>query len=170
MKSPCCRAQSFILAAHPTTRGIGWTLFESPLSPVDWAVVRSNDNAKCLERIEHLIERYAPEAIVLEESVIPGSRKPNRVQRLSLAVAKLAASRGVDVCQYTRVAVRTCFSSVGAQTRFEIAQAIATHIVAFRHRLPPLRKAWMSQDARLSIFDAAALALTHFSAVSENTG
>jgi len=39
---------------------------------------------------------------------------------------------------------------------------------AFRDRLPPLRKAWMSQDPRISVFDAAALALTHFSAVSEN--
>lgn len=168
MKTPCCPAQSFILAAHPTTRGIGWTLFESPLAPVDWAVVRSNDNAKCLERIEQLIERYAPEAIILEETALPGSGKLNRVQRLALAVAQLAANRGIEVCCYSRVAVRTCFASVGAQTRYEIAQAIATHVDAFRHRLPPLRKAWMSQDARLSIFDAAALALTHFSSVSEN--
>jgi|SRR5690348_15036174 hypothetical protein len=44
------------------------------------------------------------------------------------------------------------------------AQFIASHIPVFQPLLPPPRKIWNSEDARMSIFDAAALALTFFDA------
>ena len=160
-------ARSFVLAAHPTARGIGWTLFESPLSPVDWAVMRSTDNARCLRRLERIIDRYSPEVLVLEAPRERHSGEQNRVERLARAIAQLAANRGIEVCFHSRHVIRAQFANFGAQTRYEIAQAIASHIDAFRHRLPPQRKAWMSIDARLSLFDAAALAITHFAALKE---
>jgi Holliday junction resolvasome RuvABC endonuclease subunit len=153
---------TLILAVHPTARGVGWALFEGPLAPMDWAVVRSTDNAKCLERIEGLLARYSPEAIVLEDFERRRRKRIERVQRLARAIVQLASNRGTEACVYSRAVVRTCFASVGARTRYEIAHAIAAHLDAFRHRMPPIRRAWMSQDARLSIFDAASLALTHF--------
>ena len=58
--------------------------------------------------------------------------------------------------------MKECFASVGAGTKYEIAKAIATQIPAFAHRLPRLRKIWMSEDPRQSLFDAAALGLTFF--------
>jgi hypothetical protein len=36
------------------------------------------------------------------------------------------------------------------------------HIPAFERYVPPPRKPWKSEDARMGIFDAAALALTFF--------
>lgn len=154
-----------VLAIHPTARGVGWAVFEGPLSPVDWAVVRSTDNAKCLERMDRLVARYAPEVIVLEDFESQRRRRVERIHRLSRSVMQLSTTRGAEVRVYSRAVVRTCFASVGAKTRYEIALAVASHIEAFQHRMPPLRRAWMSQDARLSIFDAAALALTHFAVI-----
>jgi hypothetical protein len=58
--------------------------------------------------------------------------------------------------------IRTVFASVGASTRYEIAQVISQHIDVFSHRMPRKRKPWESEDARQSIFDAAALAMTYF--------
>jgi len=43
-------------------------------------------------------------------------------------------------------------------TKDTIAAAIAKHIPAFERFLPPPRKLWKSEDARMGIFDAAALA------------
>jgi hypothetical protein len=111
--------------------------------------------------------RYAPETIILEDFEQRRRKRIERVQRLSRAIIQLGATRGMEVCVYGRAAVRTCFATVGAKTRYEIAQAIAAHLDAFRHRMPPLRRAWMSQDARLSIFDAASLALTHFAVTGQ---
>ena len=38
----------------------------------------------------------------------------------------------------------------------------ATRVAAFERFLPPPRKLWMSEDARMGIFRAAALALTYY--------
>jgi hypothetical protein len=40
--------------------------------------------------------------------------------------------------------------------------ARAKHIPAFERHVPPPRKPWMSEDARMGLFDAAALALIFF--------
>ncbi len=74
----------------------------------------------------------------------------------------MANCRGMDTPVYSMAAIRTCFGSVGATTRFEIAQTIALHIDALRHKLPPMRGAWKSEDSRMSLFSAAAVAITHF--------
>ena len=44
----------------------------------------------------------------------------------------------------------------------EIAIAIAERFPELAPRLPRSRKPWMSEDYRMSIFDAVALALTFF--------
>ena len=47
-------------------------------------------------------------------------------------------------------------------TKREIAEAIVREFPELEPRLPPVRKIWMSEDVRMSIFDAAALAITFF--------
>ena len=49
-----------------------------------------------------------------------------------------------------------------ATTKQEIAIAIAERFPELAPRLPRSRKPWMSEDYRMSIFDAVALALTFF--------
>jgi hypothetical protein len=43
-----------------------------------------------------------------------------------------------------------------------IAEAIARHVPAFERYVPPPRKPWMSEDARMGLVDAAALGLVFF--------
>ena len=40
---------------------------------------------------------------------------------------------------------------------------IATNVAALAHYVPPRRKAWMAEPARMALFDAAALGLTFLS-------
>jgi Holliday junction resolvasome RuvABC endonuclease subunit len=156
--------QELVLGLYPTPHGFGWILFEGPLAAHDWgtSVTRTNKNATCLARIEAIIERYAPGIIVLEQFERGATVRADRLQHLCRAIVHLANNRGIETRVYSRAAIRTCFASIGARTRQEIAQAIATHVDALRPRTPPLRKAWMSEDDRMSLFNAAALALTHY--------
>ena len=82
---------------------------------------------------------------------------------LSHQLAHLAQSEGIDVAYYDRQTIRHAFAPVGAKSKVEIAQAIARAIPAFAHRLPPVRKIWMSEDSRQMLFDAAALGMTYYS-------
>jgi Holliday junction resolvasome RuvABC endonuclease subunit len=153
-----------VLAIAPTTRGFAFVVFEGPLSPFDWGIHRisgANRNARILKNVERLVERYHPEVIVLED-VSQNVRRTARIKALNLAIRHLGESAGLDVRCRERAAIRRCFVGVGARTKVEIAHAIARMIPAFSHRLPPVRKIWMTEDRRQSLFDAAALGLTHY--------
>lgn len=156
--------QSLVMAVHPHSRGFGWVLFEGPIAPADWGIVevKSDKNARCLARIEEIISRYEPSVLVLEQFDRRPARRGARVKELCNAIVQLCANRGVEHCVYNRAVIRMCFATVGAHTRSEIAKAIALHIHAFQKHLPPTRRPWQSEDCRQSLFDAAALAMTHF--------
>ena len=159
------RGNDLVLALHPFTRGIAFTLFESPLSPIDWGVkdVRgSQRNAASLEVSKRLIERLQPDILVLQDLTGPSGRRSQRIHRLQRLLEIQAQSESIEVHRYTREDIRECFKAAGASTRYEIAQAIASQVHAFGHRLPPVRKIWKSEDARMGLFDAASLVMTFF--------
>jgi hypothetical protein len=163
MNAAPAKYKGLVLAVHPTSRGFGWVLFESPLSPIDWgnASAKKGRNARLSARFERLLNRYEPSALVLEEFEGRDGRA-ERIQQLCRQFIHLAACRGMETPVYRRNAIRTVFASVGASTRYEIAQVIAQQVDALSHRLPRKRKPWESEDPRQSLFDAAALAMTYF--------
>jgi Holliday junction resolvasome RuvABC endonuclease subunit len=153
-----------VLAVHPTSRGFGWVLFENPLMPVDWglATVKAKRSAQSLARFEKLLNRYEPKVVVFEQFGEEPARRANRIQELCRQMISLAGARGLNTPIYSRETIRQCFESSGAKTRRDIAVSIAERITVFRKRLPRERRRWDSEDVRQSLFDAVALALTHF--------
>ncbi len=157
--------QNLVLSIYPSTRGFAFVLFEGPESPFDWGVKEIKEkhkNAKALDEIKKLIDRYRPEVLVIEDSTSGESRRTSRIRKLYRMLSHLASVEYVDLVRYTRTQVRECFGFVGASSKYEIAKAIAIQIPAFAHRMPPFRKPWMSEDPRQNLFDAAALGLTFF--------
>jgi Holliday junction resolvasome RuvABC endonuclease subunit len=156
--------QFLTLGLHPTARGFGWSVFSHPFAPHDWGVVtiHKDKNARCIARVEHLLERLTPETLVLEEFDGTRSSRSGRIRRLCQAIVALARDRSIDVAIYTRTDIAACFRSVGARTRDEIAHAVARHVQHLRHRLPPKRRDWQSEHPRMALFCAAALVLTHY--------
>jgi hypothetical protein len=155
--------KGLVLAVHPTSRGFGWVLFESPLSAVDWGIASAKPgrNVRLVARFERLLKRYEPAVLVLEEFEGRHGRV-DRIQRLCRQFMHAAAWQGLETPVYRRSVIRTVFARVGASTRYEIARAVSHHIDVFGHRMPKKRKVWESEDARQSLFDAAALAMTYF--------
>lgn len=154
-----------ILAIYATSRGFAFVVFEGPESPFDWGVrdVRNpSRNRKCVEAIEKIIEQYQPGILVIEDTSDRLTRRTARIRRLYQSLMHLAKTNVVDVYRCPKDGIRKTFASVGAVTKYEIAQAIARQIPAFSIRLPRVRKAWMGQDSRQSLFDAAALGVCYY--------
>lgn len=151
-------------ALHATSRGFGYVVFEGPFTPHDWGTVtaKGDKNSVCLRKLSTILDRLAPETMLLEAYEQGAPRRGQRIARLYRAIAAMAAGRSINVQIYPFQEVQACFSSVGARTRQQIAEAIARQIDALRPRLPNVRKPWQSEDRRMAIFSAAALVLTHY--------
>lgn len=160
-------SRELLLAVYPFSRGFAFTYFEGPLAPVDWGIkeISSADkNARAIAALRLLVDRLQPDALIIQDCTGERVRRAQRIKRLHQLIRHFVTAEVIDVHAYSREQVRACFSRVGAQTRFEIAQALAGQIRAFGHRLPPVRKIWQSEDPRMSLFDAAALVMTHYAA------
>ena len=158
------RRYEWVLSIYATARGFGFVLFEGT-QPFDWGIkeVRGEDrNESCLQNIAGLLEQYEPQALVLRGISDTATRRAKRIRKLNAAMEALAEARGIPVFVYSRVQIRQCFGHLGSATKHAIAEAIATHIPAFERYLPPVRTAWMNEDARMALFDAVSLALVFF--------
>lgn len=168
MKNGKIDNNKLVLAIHPNTRGFGFALFQGSQKPLDWGVkeVREKNkkykNIGCREKINDLINLYQPDVLVVEDYKGEGSRRHLRIQELIEDIHKLAKREKVAICSYSRGKICEVFSQFGAQTKYEIAKKIAEWLPVFETRMPPVRKAWMSEDYRMAIFDAVSLALTYF--------
>ncbi len=159
------RRYNLVIAIYPSARGFAFVVFEGPLSPVDWSVreVRGrHKNQRCLVGIAAVLERYRPEVLVLQDMSPTGTHRAHRLRELNTSIGELGEDRGITVCAYSRAQVREAFEPFSLANKHAIAEAIAKHIPALERYLPPPRKPWMSEDARMGLFDAAALALTFF--------
>jgi Holliday junction resolvasome RuvABC endonuclease subunit len=156
------------LAIDPATRGFGFAVLEGPERLIDWGVkeTKTDKKRRTLKLVGELIEWYRPNIIVLEDTGAQVSRRCNRVEELIEAIAKLAAQSNVKTRRVSKSEIREVFAECPAQTKHEIAIAIGKRFPELAPRVPPFRKPWMSEDYRMSIFDAVALALGAFDKIN----
>jgi len=152
-----------VLSISLTTRGFAHIVFEGPHTPVDWSVYEARGpkkNDKCIQKLTALLKHFRPDVLIMENVMHPSSHRSGRVRHLSLALCSYADSFGVPVMQVSRDEIRDAFAPQNASTKDEIAQVIAEELPVLLRYLPPSRKPWMSEDARMGLFDAAALYLS----------
>jgi hypothetical protein len=99
--------------------------------------------------------------LVLQDTTRRGTHRAPRIEALNHQTLQLAKQRGVPVRTYSRPQVREYFEEFGATTKQRIAEIVAQHTPALALYVPPPRKPWKSEDARMGIFEAAALAWTY---------
>jgi hypothetical protein len=151
-----------VCAIYPSTKGFGYAFFEGTHSLIDWGVKsvrRRQKNLSSLRKVRELLAFYRPDALVLEDYQGRGSRRTKRIQTLINLITAHATEKRIAIASYSRSEVRACFA---VTTKRQIAEAIVREFPELEPRLPPIRKIWMSEDARKGIFDAAALAMTFF--------
>jgi Holliday junction resolvasome RuvABC endonuclease subunit len=153
-----------ILAIDPATRGLGYAVIEDEsFQLLDWGIktCSSTKRALCLKKAKELIEKYGPDAVVLENYKGDGSRRCRRVQSLIEKIRDLAEKRKIKVRTFSRNRIRETFSPYPATTKYEIARVISLVYPELEPRLPRYRKIWMSEDYRMNNFDAVALGITY---------
>lgn len=151
-----------VIAIDPVSRGFGWAVLEGPHRLIDWGVKYSSGGHRnaWLQGLAELLDHFDPQLLVVEDTAASGTRRCARVQKLIARALRLATALHIRVCRVPRQKVREVFTGLGASTKHEVAATIAKRFPELDPRLPPLRKPWMSEDDRMSIFDALAFALT----------
>jgi hypothetical protein len=161
-----CKRYDRVFAIYPNTRGFAFVVFEGQLAPVDWGVktIRGKrKHSRCLRHIEKILARYEPDSVILQDMSPIGTQRASRITKINSAIEELCELSGIPTYAFSRAQVRSAFSYGGVTTKQAIAEAIAKHVPAFERYLPPIRKPWMTEDSRMGLFDAAALAWTFFS-------
>jgi Holliday junction resolvasome RuvABC endonuclease subunit len=156
--------QSRVLAIDPACRGFGYAVLEGPNYLLDYGMAdnRRNKNAASLREIVRLIDYWQPDVLAIEDYTAKGSRRGIRVQDLLLRIRRLASTKRLKAIGLSRLRLRDAFAVEDAHTKHQIATAIAGRLPELAQWLPPQRKCWMTEDYRMPIFDAVALAITLF--------
>lgn len=157
-------AEPVTLALAPTSRGLGFIAFAGETRPLDWGVkeARGDKNARALVHAGALMARFAPAVLVLEDARAQGSRRAPRIRRLIDRIGLRALARGVALARYPKRVVRARFAGFGSGSKDDRAAAVAAMIPELAPRLPKKRRLWDAEHPAMGMFEAAALALTHF--------
>jgi hypothetical protein len=157
-----------ILAVDPNYRGFGYVIFEGPDRLIDWGVrhVLGDKNNDCLRVVSQLIGLYHPDILVLEDVDAKGCWKRPRARELLKTLESRGTARGLTVRRIARERVRRAFLVRGITNKSQMARSIAARFPELVPYLPPGRKSWMSEDLKLAIFDAVAMAFALFPTVT----
>ena len=154
-----------VLAITPSTRGFGYAVLEGHKLLVDWGVrsIEGDKNSGSIKKVEEMIDLYIPQVIVLEDTATKGSRRSARIQALTKRLVALAGRRTIKVALFSQKQIGRVFFGDTGGTKYALAEIIVERFPEeLGFRLPPKRRAWMSEDSRMDIFDAVALALAYF--------
>jgi len=154
--------QTRILAVAPCSRGFGFAMMDGKEVLADWGVktVKKAKNASALTKLKEMILHFDPDVIVLHDLSADDSRRSARVRRLGGQISALASRHKVSMRLFSREELKEIYFPDAQGTKHELAEVMAKEFPAeLGHRLPPKRRPWMSEDYRMSIFEAVALAL-----------
>lgn len=114
----------------------------------------------CLRaRFDRILETYTPSVTIISFSVTRGVNPKKRAVERRIKAATV--HRGVDLVITRPAVIRRYFGRFNAETKYQIAQVVAEIFPELAWKLPPKRRAWEHEAARMSIFDAAAAVIAH---------
>lgn len=161
-----------ILAIDPVSRGFGFVVLEEPLRLIDWGVVQcrkkkrtaigwSYIRAECIQKIAKYIVRYQPTLIVFEDCGDESSRRCHNVEVFLGSILRLAKKKEVKIRSFSSAQIKQAFLRYGPTNKEDIARVIGNYFPELLP-LPKHRTIDMTENYRMSIFDAMALVLTCF--------
>ena len=152
-----------LLAVALTSRGLGYAVLEGENSLVEngHSCVRGGDkNGQCVARVKRLVAMYRPSLMVLQNAAAKESRRTQRIRRLHGEVVKVAADKNLGVVFVSEGELRSLLLGNPRGTKDEMAEMLAQRFPnELALRLPAKRRPWQSEDSRMDLFDAVALAV-----------
>jgi len=151
-----------VLAVALTSRGLGYAVLEGETSLIEsshTSVRNGNKNRQCFAKVKKLTAFYRPGALILQDVTAKESRRSPRIKVLHREMMRLAAKHRLTVNLISEKQLRSLLLGNASGTKHEMAEMLTKRFpeeLAFR--LPPNRRPWRSEDSRMDIFDAVALA------------
>lgn len=156
-----------VLAVDPVSQGFGFVVLEvGPLQLVDWGVRhcdRRRPDARA-SAIARLLVRYEPSVLVIEDAREARALRAVALEDFVSDIGEALIASPVAVHMYTRNDIRKAFRESGAITKEQIARTLVGRFPELAPQEPRRRRAWDSEDSRMSIFDALSLVAAHFEA------
>ena len=153
-----------VLAFQPSTRGLGYIVFEREDRLIDWGVceARVAKNPRSRLSARRLMAQFKPDVVVMEDPKTYGSRRTTRIVALIDGIAADAKKQGFAVRQIARSAMIKRFSVFGRASNDDVASAVAGMFPELKPRLPKRRQPWQPEHYSMAIFLTAAFAVTFF--------
>jgi len=151
-----------ILAVFLSTRGFGYAVMEGENTLIDYGnkVVQKDKNVHSLAQIQKVIRQNQPDVLVLLDVMAKGVHRAQRIKELHLEVVALSIKRKLKVVTIGATGVRSRLLGELVGSKHEMAELLARRFPdELASRLPPKRRTWESEDARMDIFEAVALAV-----------
>ena len=151
-----------ILSVSLSSRGFGYAVMEGGNTLVDYGhkVFGSDKNARTLAHIEKLIVRNVPKMLILSDVNAKGARRAPRIRELHRNIVALARRHKLKAVKVSARELRVALLGDEQGTKHEMAESLAARFPdELASRLPPKRKPWESEDARMDVFDAVGLVM-----------
>src|ERR1039457_565210 len=152
-----------ILAIALSARGFGFVVMEGQKTIIECGgrVAADGDkNAQSLAKMKKLLNFYRPGVLVLQDVEAKGSRRAPRIKTLNRQIKRLAGNQKIEGKLISGKQLRSLLLGNPKGTKKEMAEKLAKDFPdEIASRLPPKRRLWMSEDSRMDIFDAVALAV-----------
>lgn len=148
------------IGVDPQTKGFSFAILEGEEALIDWGSIHLNDKKsdhELLLRLGTLLDRYEPSLMVLED--LRGSPRGPRARRRVKRIREEAQRRGIAVRAASWSTVRSLFAPA-LPTTYEVCLGVAKWFPELAPRLPRPRRPWETEDERVHLFRAAALALS----------
>jgi hypothetical protein len=148
-----------VLAIDPTDPGFAFVVLEGGYRLVDWGVARlwSKNGHEFLNRLEVLVDRYNPIAIVTEDR--SNWRKESWPVKRWRMIEPYAGIRHLEYVAMSRDQVRWAFGGP-RKTRHAIATILLDEFPELAPYLPPRPNAWSDERQAMNIFDALSFLIT----------
>jgi hypothetical protein len=153
---------SRILALDVHPQSYGYAVLETPANLLDWGVRRgyrpreSKRPPSMQGGLRTLLEIWRPSLVVVSE---PSRHWTVRTRKRWADLLKEVRRLRIPVRRLTTWAVRNAFDERRRLTKYLIASMLVMQFPFLAATLPPPRKIWKSEDYRMGIFGAVALAI-----------
>jgi hypothetical protein len=169
MQNPDSRILAFAVRA----RWLGYAFVEGSCALVDWGMIffRPTDPAQiqsAKRRTERLILHFSPSHIALSIPEATSSRNAPSNRSLVRAIRANASTQSVPVRACPRACLRHFFRDSGANSKDEIARAVAGLFPELKWSLPAKRRIWEKEHFRMTQFDAVAVGVACWRDLSQN--
>lgn len=115
---------------------------------------------QCLgDRFERILRAYHPSEVIILSARSKAANQRTAVTRE--AIKNTSITNEAPVVHIRASALRLHFAQYNAQTKHEVALAVARIFPELAWHLPPKRKPWQNEHYRMAIFQAAGAVITH---------